>query len=89
MNVGAAVVEAEIAADPGASFRDAGVGPQVDFFVFDGSPEALHEDVVAPRPFAIHADLDLPARQDLDEVGQCELATLNALLSVKRRSEPD
>ena len=44
----AAVVESEIAADPGAGLRDAGVGPQVDLFVFDGPPEALDEDVVAP-----------------------------------------
>ncbi|WP_211645025.1 hypothetical protein, partial [Loktanella sp. SALINAS62] len=32
--------------------------------------------VVARRPFAIHADLDLLAHQSVDEVGRCELAAL-------------
>jgi hypothetical protein len=50
----AAVVEVEIVADSGASFRGAGVGPQVDHFVFYGSPEALHEDVIAPGALAIY-----------------------------------
>jgi hypothetical protein len=65
----AAVVEAKIAADPGAGFRDAGVGPQVDLFVLDGPPEALHEDVVAPSSLAIHADFDLAGGQHLDQDG--------------------
>ena len=49
----AAVVKAEIVTDPGAGFRNAGIGVQVDLFVFDGSPEALYEDVVAPSSLAI------------------------------------
>jgi hypothetical protein len=50
----AAVVEAEIPCDPGAGFRNAGIGSQVDLFVFDGSPQALDEDVVAPSSLAIY-----------------------------------
>ena len=64
----AAVVEAGIAADPGAGFRNAGVGPQADLLVFDAPPKPLDKDVVAPGALAIHADLDLPACQHLDEV---------------------
>ena len=65
----AAVVEGQIAADPGTGFRDAGIGPQVDLLVFDGPPQALDEDVVPPGALAVHADLDLAAGQHLDEVG--------------------
>ena len=70
-----AVVEAEIAADPGTGFRDAGVSPQVDLLVFDGPPQALDEDIVAPGPLAIHADLDLAGGKHLDEVGGGELVS--------------
>lgn len=72
----AIVIEAEIAANPGTGFRDAGVGPQVDLLVFDGPPEALDEDIVAPGPLAIHADLDFAGGQHFYEVGRCELAAL-------------
>ena len=66
--VPSAVVKAEISPDRGTSLRDAGIGPQVDLLVFDGPPESFDEDIVAPGPFAIHADLYLPAGQNLDEV---------------------
>ena len=84
----AAVVKAEIVTDPGAGLRNAGIGVQVDLFVFDGAPEALYEDVVAPSPLPFvtgrclqanterHADLDLAGGQHLDEVGGRELAAL-------------
>lgn len=49
---------------------------QVYLFVFDGPPEALDEDIVAPCPLAVHADLDLAGGQHLDEVGRSELAAL-------------
>ena len=71
-----AVVEGQIAADPGTGFRDAGIGPQVDLLVFDGPPQALDEDIVAPGALAIHADLDLAGSQHLDELGRGELAAL-------------
>ncbi len=44
------VVEAEVVPDRGAGLGNAGIGPQVDLLVFDGPPEALDEDVVAPLP---------------------------------------
>ena len=75
----AAVVEAEIATDRGAGFRNAGIGSQLDLLIFDGSPEALHEDVVAPSSLVIHADLDLVGHQHLDEVGGRQLAALSVL----------
>ena len=75
----AAIVEGQIAADPGPGFGHAGIGPQVDLFVFDGPPQALDEDIVPPRALAIHADLDLAGGQHLDEVGRRELAALSVL----------
>src|SRR6056297_502794 len=80
----AAVVEADVAADPSPGLGDAGVGPQVDLLVFDGPPEALHEDVVAPGALAIHTDPDLAGGQNLDEVGGRELATLIAVEDLGR-----
>jgi hypothetical protein len=48
----------------------------VYLFVFDGPPQVLDEDVVAPSPLAVHTDLDLMCRQRLDELGRGELAAL-------------
>jgi hypothetical protein len=67
-------VEGQIAADPGAGLGHAGLGPQIDFRVFDAPPEALDEDAVALRALAIHADLDLAGGQHLDDVIGRELA---------------
>lgn len=50
----AGVVEGQIPADPGTGFGYAGIGPQVDLFVFDAPPETLDEDIVAPSPLAIY-----------------------------------
>lgn len=69
-------VEGQISADPGACLGHAGICPQVDLFVFDGAPQALDKDIVAPRALAIHADLDLAGGQHLDELGRGELAAL-------------
>lgn len=66
----ASVVKAQTASDGCADFRGAVVGVQVDLFAYDGPPEVLGEDIVASSLFAIHADLDLPVRQNLDEVGR-------------------
>src|SRR5690606_9045046 len=65
--------------DPGAGFGSAGIGAQVDLFVFDGSPQALDEDIVAPGRLAIHTDLDLAGGEHLDEVDGRELAALSVL----------
>jgi hypothetical protein len=80
-----AVVEGQIPADPGAGLGDAGIGTQVDLLIFDALTQTLDEDVAALSPLAIHADLDLSGGPQLDEV----LTAQDALLSVKRRSEPD
>ncbi len=84
-----AVVEGQMPADSGACLGDAGLGPQVDLLIFDAPRRTLDDDVVAPSPLAIHADFDLSGGQHLDEVGRGQLTALDALLSVKRRSEPD
>jgi len=72
----ATVVKADIAPKGGASFRDTAVSPQIDFFVFDGSPKTLDEDIVPPRAFSVHADLDLPVGQHFDKLHRSELANL-------------
>src|SRR3954465_11198808 len=54
----AGIVEAEIPADRGARLSDRVVSSEVDLLVLDRSPEPLAETVVAPGPFAIHADGD-------------------------------
>ena len=46
----AAVVEDEVAADPGRRARDGVVGVQVDLFVLEGAPESFDEDVVPSQP---------------------------------------
>ena len=63
------IVEGDVAADAGSRFGHTGVGPEVDLLVLYASSQALNEDVVAPRSFSVHADLDLPGGQNLDEVG--------------------
>lgn len=78
-------MEVQISADPGAGLGHAGIGPQVDFLVFGGPPEAFDEDVIAPDSLAIHADLDIARGQHLDKVCRIELAAPDALLSVKRQ----
>jgi hypothetical protein len=59
---------------------------EVDFLVFDRTPEPLDEDVVPPRTLAIHRDGDFRLLQHRREVHRGELRTLDALLFVKRRS---
>ena len=68
----------------GAGLGDAGAGPQVDFLVFDGLPQALHEDVVTPGALSVHADPDLAGGQNLDEVGGRELTALIAVEDLGR-----
>ena len=84
-----AVVEGQIPANPGPGLGHAGIGPQVDAFVFDAPQQKLDEDVVPPGALAIHADFDLACGQHLDEVRRRELAALDALLRVKRRFGTD
>lgn len=73
----ASVVKAvDIATQRDPGLRDAGIGPQVDLFVFDGPPEALDEHVVPPGPLAIHADGDLMGFQQVCEGHARKLADL-------------
>ena len=69
----------------GASFE----GMQINAFVLQRPPEALNHSIVDPAPLTVHADLDLRITQNLDPIATGELTALDALLSVKRRSEPD
>jgi hypothetical protein len=71
-----AVVEIQIPADRSARLTDAVVGPQINLFVFDRTPEPLDEDVVAPRPLAVHADRDGVVAEQAGEVRAGELAAL-------------
>jgi hypothetical protein len=52
----AAIVEGQIPADPGPGLGYAGVGAQVDLFVFDGSPQALDEDIVPPESASLKVE---------------------------------
>ena len=72
----AGVVKAEVPGERTPRLGDCVVGPQVYFFIFDGSPESLHEHIVAPCAPAVHADGDGVAGQQAGECGTGELATL-------------
>ncbi len=71
-----AVVKGQIPGKGGPRLRHACVGVQVDLFVFDGPPQPLDEDVVAPCALAVHGDGDFGVLQHLDEVDGGELAAL-------------
>ena len=70
------VVELQIPVQVFPSRRHAVIGAEIDFFVFDRPPQPFDEDVVPPRTFAIHADLDVGILQRRDEVYGGELAAL-------------
>lgn len=70
------VVERQIPTQAFARDPDAVMGAQIDLFVFDCPPEPFDKDIVPPRAFSIHADLDFGILQRLDEVYGCELAAL-------------
>lgn len=56
------IIEIQVSPDGFAGIADRVVGFEVDLLVFHRPPEALDEDVVAPRALAVHADADIPAR---------------------------
>ena len=72
----AGVVKADIAPKGGPGFRHTAIGPQIDLFIFDSSPKALEENIVPPRAFPVHSDLDPPVSQNIDKLQRGELATL-------------
>jgi len=81
-----AIVKGQIAADASAGLGHCFIGVEVDFLVFDRTPEPLDEDVVPPRTLAIHRDGDFRLLRHRREVHRGELRALDALLFVKRRS---
>jgi len=70
------VVERQIACYPLVRGLDGVVRVQIDLLVFEASPQPFHEHVVAPAPFAIHADLNAVLAQELCELLAGELAPL-------------
>src|SRR6185436_16087329 len=79
-----AIVEVEITTERTARLAHAVVGPQIDLFVLDRPPYPLDEDVVAPRPLAIHADGDAVVRQLAGEGLAGELRALVGVEDVRR-----
>lgn len=73
------IVEVEVLADAGAGLGDGRVGVEVHLFVFHRASEALHEHIVAPAAFPVHADGDLLAVEDGGERRARELRTLIAV----------
>ena len=63
------VVEGDPAPDAGLGLRSAVPGGQADAFIFQGSPEALDDDVVEAAPFAVHC---YPAARPFQPVGPGE-----------------
>src|SRR3954465_12913497 len=70
------VVKAKVTGERSPRLGYCVVGPQVYFFIFDRSPESLHEHIVPPGAPAIHADSDGVGDQLSGECGTGELATL-------------
>jgi len=57
------VVEVDVSGQIVISLLWAGLLVQIDFFVLDGTPQPLGEDVVPGASPAIHTDLDLGGLQ--------------------------
>ena len=55
----APIVEVDVSANASLGVGHRVVGVQVDLFVLDRLPQSFHEDVVAPRALAVHADRDV------------------------------
>jgi hypothetical protein len=70
------IVEDYVGADVIDSISWVQVFFEVDFFVFDGSPKSLTEDVVSPSSFPVHADLYVILCEEIDKVMTGELHTL-------------
>ena len=70
----------DVSAERSARLGDAGIGPQVNLLVFDGPPEPIHEQIVPPGPFAIHADRDL---MTFEQVCEGQVREMRPLISVE------
>lgn len=58
--------------------------PNVDAFVFQGSPQALDEDVVHPAAASVHTDTHLGVLQYLGETGAGKLTALVGVENLRR-----
>lgn len=70
------VKELDVPANSSPGFENVRVGTEIGLLIFDRPPEALHDDVVSPGAFAIHADLHACFGEDLRELQAGELAAL-------------
>lgn len=70
------VVEAQIPTDRCPGLTDRAVSAQIDLLVFHRAPQALDNDIVAPRAPTVHADGNFLAQQHADEGQAGELAAL-------------
>jgi hypothetical protein len=70
------VISSEVSLQAGLGIAHAVVGVQIDFLIFDALPQTLHEHVIPPATFAVHADLDAVAFQQSREIEAGELAAL-------------
>ena len=83
------VVVGQPFSDPSPHFRTCFKGIQIDAFILQGAPQPFNHTIVAPCTFSAHADLNLCVRQYVDPSTAGKLGALDALQSVKQRSEPD
>ena len=71
-----AVVKLEIDLEFLPSLTNRVVRFEIDFFILDAFPETLHENVVHPPPFSIHADEDSSGYKSLGKLIRRELTAL-------------
>ena len=83
------VVKADLVVDNLFGLKAVGDLVQIHCLLLQGSPEPLDEDVVQIAAPPIHRDFDIGLRQRFDRIRARVLATLDALLSVKPRFEPE
>lgn len=50
------IAAANVPSAGGASFGNIVIGPQIDDFVFNGSPKTLDKNIVPQKSLAIHSD---------------------------------
>lgn len=70
------IVERQVVRQALVGRIDGVVGMQIDLLVFNALPQSLHEHVVSPPPFSVHADLDAMVGEHPRELLARELAPL-------------
>ena len=73
------VVKVEIGFEVLVRVGSAGIVLEVDFLVFDASPQSFHHDVVDGSTHSIHADLNIGFLEQGCEVRARKLASLIAV----------